>query len=51
MTIYEAFFQFVATTLDDDKITDPEKDKQLERIRSGLDLADIFLSDKLPETK
>ena len=46
MTIYEAFYAFVGDTLAEEKITEPEKDKQLERIRSGLDLADIFLSDK-----
>lgn len=46
MTIFEAFYVFVGNTLAEEKITEPEKDKQLDRIRSGKDLADIFLSDK-----
>ena len=43
VTIFEAFYQFVAQTLSEEKFTEKEKDKQIDKIKSGFELAEIFL--------
>lgn len=51
MTIFEAFFVYSETTMQDEKLTDKEQEKQIEKIRNGLELARIFLSGNEGETK
>lgn len=51
MTIYEAFFTYSEETMKEERITDKEQEKQIEKIRNGLELARIYLSGNEGETK